>query len=168
MTNAEVPCVIGLGANLAQPVAQLHQALQLLTTNSNITQLICSSFYASKPMGPQDQPDYVNAVASFATTLEPLALLDLLQAVENEQGRVRERHWGPRTLDLDLLFYGSQSIHEPRLVVPHPGILEREFVVIPLAEILPEQPLPNGRIAQDYAAEIPRRGLQILQPVPAL
>ncbi|HAD68760.1 MAG TPA: 2-amino-4-hydroxy-6-hydroxymethyldihydropteridine diphosphokinase, partial [Acinetobacter radioresistens] len=89
----------------------------------------------SPPMGPQDQPHYYNAVAQLETVLEPLPLLDQLQAFEQEAGRVRLRRWGERTLDLDLLLYGQQSIQHERLNVPHIGLLERDFVVIPLLDL---------------------------------
>lgn len=155
-------CIIGLGANLEQPIAQLQQACETLRYTPEIAHFSVSSLYASKPMGPQDQPDYVNAVAHFQTSLEPLALLDRLQHIENNQGRIRKERWGARTLDLDLLFYGEQQIESERLTVPHPGVLEREFVIIPLAELLPNWQLPNGQTAQVYATVIDRKGIQRL------
>lgn len=161
-------CYIGLGANLQEPVEAITSALQALQTNSELTDLECSSLYHSKPMGPQDQPDYVNAVASFKTTLEPLALLDLLQEIESQHGRVRDRHWGPRTLDLDILLFDNQQIHNERLIVPHPGIELREFVLIPLAEIAPELDLPNGKSVKSLARTIPDNELKILAPAPRL
>ncbi|MGX9080354.1 2-amino-4-hydroxy-6-hydroxymethyldihydropteridine diphosphokinase, partial [Klebsiella pneumoniae] len=95
-----------------------------------------SQLYGSRPMGPADQPDYVNAVVRLTTRLAPLALLDQLQSIELEQGRVRkEERWGPRSLDLDLLLYGAECIQSERLTVPHYGMKEREFVLLPLAEI---------------------------------
>jgi 2-amino-4-hydroxy-6-hydroxymethyldihydropteridine diphosphokinase len=94
-----------------------------------------SSLYASEPMGPTDQPDYVNAVARLRSRLAPDALLDGLQAIEQRHGRQRDRHWGPRTLDLDILTYADEVISSPRLKIPHPGIAERNFVLVPLAEI---------------------------------
>jgi 2-amino-4-hydroxy-6-hydroxymethyldihydropteridine diphosphokinase len=94
-------------------------------------------------MGPQDQPDYINAAALLETTLGPHALLDALQAVERAHHRVRERHWGPRTLDLDLLTFGSACLADARLTVPHPGLALRAFVVFPLAEIAPELEIPG-------------------------
>jgi 2-amino-4-hydroxy-6-hydroxymethyldihydropteridine diphosphokinase len=88
-------------------------------------------------MGPQDQPEFINAVAVIETTLEPLVLLEVLQAIEKKHARKRERHWGPRTLDLDLLLYGEERISHPDLTVPHPGIPERSFVLLPLREVAP-------------------------------
>ncbi|WKE66308.1 2-amino-4-hydroxy-6-hydroxymethyldihydropteridine diphosphokinase [Gallaecimonas kandeliae] len=143
---------IGLGANLDAPARQLWQALHHLAALPQSRLLQCSSFYASKPMGPQDQPDYVNAVAVLETGLEPLALLDALQAIEERQGRVRQRRWGERTLDLDLLLFGDQRLDLPRLQVPHYGLKDRDFVLLPLWELAPELVLPDG---QPLAALVP-------------
>ncbi|RZQ55261.1 2-amino-4-hydroxy-6-hydroxymethyldihydropteridine diphosphokinase [Pseudidiomarina tainanensis] len=136
---------IALGANLGDPVQTLKDAILHLSGLPQLQFLRSSSLYSSTPMGPSDQPDYVNAVCCTETDLAPLELLDLLQTVENQFGRQRIRHWGPRTLDLDLLLYDDQVINEPRLCVPHPGMTERDFVLIPLAELAPELNLPNGR-----------------------
>ncbi|PVZ72627.1 2-amino-4-hydroxy-6-hydroxymethyldihydropteridine diphosphokinase [Pelagibaculum spongiae] len=133
---------IGLGSNLEQPKQQLLKAQAELEKLGVVT---ISRLYSSSPMGPQDQPDYVNAVAMLKTELAPIALLDALQAIENEHGRVRNRRWGERTLDLDLLIYDQQQINHPRLTVPHPGIAERDFVLKPLHELAPELKLPDGR-----------------------
>lgn len=142
---------IALGSNLNQPIAQLHQAISALT---HITQgLQVSPFYGSKPLGPQDQPDYVNAVVKAETHLSPFALLDALQAIEQEQGRVRLRRWGERTLDLDLLLYDDQQIHHERLTVPHYAMKTREFVIVPLFDLSPDLILPDGTALADcYAA----------------
>ena len=134
---------IGLGSNLGDPVHQLNDALAALETFPSTRLLRVSSFYRSRPMGPQDQPDFVNAVAELDTALPALQLLDALQAVEQAQGRVRGQHWGPRTLDLDLLLYGNERISLPRLEVPHPGLPERAFVLYPLAELDPDLDIPG-------------------------
>jgi 2-amino-4-hydroxy-6-hydroxymethyldihydropteridine diphosphokinase len=136
---------IALGANLGDPVATLQLLLEQLHQDQQLTAIRCSSFFRSKPMGPQDQPDYVNAVLSAQTDLAPLALLDYLQQLENSFGRVRNRRWGARTLDLDILLYGNQLLKHERLIVPHPGLAERDFVLLPLAEIAPDLSLPDGR-----------------------
>lgn len=159
-----VRAFIGLGSNLSEPRDQLARAIAALRKlpESRLTAL--SRFYRSRPMGPADQPDYLNAVAVLDTRLEPEALLDALQAVENEQGRVRgPQRWGPRTLDLDLLLYGSEVIHTDRLTVPHPGIAERNFVLYPLADIAPELVLPDGRRLQELLAGCPHTGLAVLE-----
>lgn len=160
-------CFIGLGANLQQPAEAIVSALNNLYAHADVRNLQCSSLYHSKPMGPQDQPDYVNAVAAFETDLPPLMLLDLLQEIEQEHGRQRERHWGPRTLDLDILLIDNQAIDNERLTVPHPGIELREFVIIPLAEIAPELDLPNGKSVKSLALSIPDNELRILAPAPS-
>ena len=126
---------IGLGSNLGDSRQILAQAVQKLAT---LGQVKTSDLYQSPPMGPQDQPNYLNAVVQLCTTLAPLELLDRLQAFEQEAGRVRLRHWGERTLDLDLLIYGEEQIQNPRLTVPHVGVLERDFVLIPRLDIDPE------------------------------
>ena len=123
---------IGLGSNLGDSRQILTQAVSRLSTLGPVK---VSRLYQSPPMGPQDQPHYYNAVAQLETVLEPLPLLDQLQAFEQEAGRVRLRRWGERTLDLDLLIYGQQSIQHERLNVPHIGLLERDFVVIPLLDL---------------------------------
>ncbi|WP_115719736.1 2-amino-4-hydroxy-6-hydroxymethyldihydropteridine diphosphokinase [Gallaecimonas mangrovi] len=142
---------IGLGANLTSPARQLWQALHHLAALPETRLLASSSFYRSAPMGPQDQPDYVNAVALIDTALAPLALLDALQAIENQQGRIRTRHWGERTLDLDLLLYGQITLDLPRLKVPHYGLKDRNFVIQPLFELSPELVLPDGKALVDLA-----------------
>ncbi|TVP45925.1 MAG: 2-amino-4-hydroxy-6-hydroxymethyldihydropteridine diphosphokinase [Halomonas sp.] len=128
---------IGLGSNIASPIEQVRQALSELATLPLCRLVASSSIYASRPVGPQDQPDFINAVAALETRLSPLALLDQLQALEQQHRRQRQRHWGPRTLDLDLLLYGDSQINTPRLSVPHPHMTARAFVLAPLAEIAP-------------------------------
>ncbi|AOT07017.1 2-amino-4-hydroxy-6-hydroxymethyldihydropteridine diphosphokinase [Pseudoalteromonas luteoviolacea] len=154
---------IGLGANLVDPQAQLIKATNALSTHPAIKSLVVSSFYSSKPMGPQDQPDYVNAVARFETALEPEALLDQLQDIELRQGRVRkDERWGPRTLDLDILLFNNETISTPRLTVPHYGLCDREFVVFPLLELAPQLVLPNGSTLKQIADKLPKNGLTTL------
>ncbi len=135
---------IGLGANLDQPQQQLEQALVELARLPNCKLVSHSSLYHSKPVGPQDQPDYVNAVALLETQLEPLALLDALQQLEQDHGRIRKRHWGERTLDLDIILIDNQVIESERLTVPHAFAQQRSFVLIPLAEINPQLVFPDG------------------------
>lgn len=122
--------------------AYLQQAIVDLESHVNIDSLKVSRFYQSKPHGPQDQPDYLNSVVSLETNLVPEDLLDLLQKIENDNDRVREGvvRWGARTLDLDLLFYADQTINTKRLIVPHPRICERAFVLYPLRDLLDDDP----------------------------
>jgi len=128
-------CYLGLGANLNEPYQQLEQCLNTLANHTDLQLLDYSDCYRSKPVGPQDQPDYVNAVARIETALAPEALLDALQQIENDQGRVRLRRWGERTLDIDILLYGDQHIHTERLTVPHIEMRNRLFVIQPLMDI---------------------------------
>lgn len=155
---------VGLGSNLADPVAQLRRALARLAELPASRLLAHSSLYASAPMGPADQPDYVNAVAKLETRLAPLELLAALQGVENDQGRTRGvERWGPRTLDLDLLLYDDIRLDSPTLTVPHPGLTERAFVVVPLLELDPGLTLPDGRALADIAATLDCRALSRLE-----
>ena len=135
---------IALGSNLNMPIQQLKLAIQAMADLPDTEIKKVSSLYQSQPLGPQDQPDYVNAVACLETELSPLALLDALQNIENGQGRIRLRHWGERTLDLDILLYDNQIIHNERLTVPHYDMQNREFVIVPLYEVSPELILPDG------------------------
>ena len=146
---------IGLGSNLDDPIAQIKTTLHDLATSAHCQLQQQSSLYASAPMGPQDQPDYVNAVAHITTSLEALALLDLLQSIELAHHRKREKRWGPRTLDLDLLLFGNQTIDHPRLQVPHVGLTERNFVLYPLSEIAPNLVLPDGMLLQQCLDQCP-------------
>ena len=160
-----VRAFIGLGSNLDDPILQLTQACTELASLPECRALRCSSLYHSAPMGPQDQPSFINAVATLDTTLVPLALLDALQAIELRHHRVRDgERWGPRTLDLDLLLYGDEVIDEARLTVPHPGLIEREFVLHPLAEIAPDLRIPGYARVRELAAAFPMRGLRRLTP----
>ncbi|WP_439257835.1 2-amino-4-hydroxy-6-hydroxymethyldihydropteridine diphosphokinase [Lonepinella sp. BR2271] len=145
---------IALGSNLNQPVQQLNAAIEAMAVLPQTQVLAVSSFYRSKPLGPQDQPDYVNAVAKLQTELAPLALLDALQQIENQQGRVRLRHWGERTLDLDILLYGQRVIQSERLTIPHYDMRNREFVIIPLYEIDSDLILPDGVKLSDLMKNI--------------
>ncbi|MGE6463241.1 2-amino-4-hydroxy-6-hydroxymethyldihydropteridine diphosphokinase [Pseudoalteromonas tetraodonis] len=154
---------LGLGANLNTPKKQLDDAVVALKNLPNSEFIACSHYYASKPMGPQDQPDYVNAVACINTSLQPEQLLDLTQAIELEHGRVRKaERWGARTLDIDILLFSEQVINTKRLTVPHYGLNEREFVVYPLQEIAPELILPSGASIKQIANNLPLNDLQQL------
>lgn len=134
---------VGLGSNLENPRQQLESALRELAQLPDTRLVKHSSLYASDPLGPPDQPPYINAVACLETTIEPLPMLDALQALEQQHRRVRRQHWGPRTLDLDILLYGERRIDLPRLQVPHPHIAQRSFVLVPLQEIAPRLSIPG-------------------------
>jgi 2-amino-4-hydroxy-6-hydroxymethyldihydropteridine diphosphokinase len=153
---------IGLGSNLSDPQAQILSALTKLKQLEYCVVTRVSSLYFSRPMGPQDQPDYMNAVVAIETSLRPLALLEQLQRIENEAGRVRkDNRWGARILDLDMLLFDQQVIDTERLTVPHYGLKVREFVLLPLAEIAPKLLLPDGDSIQELAQHIDTNGLKI-------
>lgn len=135
---------IGLGSNLDNPLQQLRNGVIAIKALTGCTLEATSNIYQSSPLGPSDQPDFLNAALRLRTSLAPLALLDQLQQIEKKQGRTRGQHWGPRTLDLDILLLGNAIITSKRLTVPHPGLQERDFVIRPLQEVLAEnQLLPN-------------------------
>jgi 2-amino-4-hydroxy-6-hydroxymethyldihydropteridine diphosphokinase len=150
---------IGLGSNLADPAEQLRNALKALAHLAESELVGVSSFYASDSLLP-GQPRFTNAVAALDTALQPLALLDALQAIELDQGRERHERWGPRTLDLDILLFGERLIDEPRLKVPHYQLHLRPFVLYPLAELAPELKLADGRSLPELLADCPFVGLE--------
>ncbi|MBT8089787.1 MAG: 2-amino-4-hydroxy-6-hydroxymethyldihydropteridine diphosphokinase [Gammaproteobacteria bacterium] len=143
------PAYVGLGSNLQGPAAQLDSAFDLLAEIPDTRLIRRSSLYRSSPFGGVEQPDFVNAAASLLTQLTAKQLLEELKRIELRRGRKRgEVRWGPRVLDLDLLVCGSDKIEEPGLTVPHPGIAERNFVLLPLMEIAPGLTIPGlGRLA---------------------
>lgn len=146
-------CYLGLGSNLDHPARQIERAMVQLRQWPDCRCIARSSLYASAPIGPQDQPDFINAVIALDTSLPPLALLDAAQALEQAAGRKRLRHWGERTLDVDVLLYGNEIIDLARLSVPHPQLHQRAFVLKPLAEIAPDLVLPDGsRLTELLAA----------------
>jgi 2-amino-4-hydroxy-6-hydroxymethyldihydropteridine diphosphokinase len=135
---------IGLGSNQEDSVAHMKGALETLSKDPAIRVKAVSHFYRNPPMGPQDQPDYINGVAELEVDLGPFELLTLLQSIEDAHGRERHgTHWGPRTLDLDILLYDEEFIEDPRLIVPHPGIGKRSFVLKPLSDVAPDLVIPG-------------------------
>lgn len=139
---------IALGANLDHPDLQVEAGIRELAGLPRTRLLRRSSLYRSSPVGYRDQPDFINAVAQIETGLKPRDLLEALLAVELRRGRVRDFPNAPRTLDLDIVLYGSLALHEPGLTLPHPRMHERAFVILPLAEIAPGTVVPgHGRIA---------------------
>ena len=143
------PAYVGIGSNLQMPARQIDEAFELLAEIEGSRLVRRSSLYRSTPLGGIEQPDFVNAAAAVLTTLEPSEFLAELQAIEKRQGRERDgARWGPRVLDLDLLVFGGQIIEQPGITVPHPGIAERNFVLLPLGEIAPDLVIPGlGRVA---------------------
>lgn len=139
----KVRAFIGLGANLGDPESQVRRAIRALGDLPRTRLLAASSLYRTAPVGVGEQPDFINAVAEIETALGARELLDELITAEARFGRERPFPGAPRTLDLDLLLYGEQVIAEPGLIVPHPRMHERAFVLLPLAEIAPDISIPN-------------------------
>ncbi|ELY4522512.1 2-amino-4-hydroxy-6-hydroxymethyldihydropteridine diphosphokinase [Cronobacter turicensis] len=141
---------IALGSNLAEPLSQANNALAALARIPHSRIVATSSFYRTPPLGPQDQPDYLNAAVALETTLSAEELLDNTQRIELEQGRVRKaERWGPRTLDLDIMLFGDATINTERLTVPHYDMKNRAFMLLPLSEIAPALRFPDGERLAD-------------------
>ncbi|EOC1313313.1 2-amino-4-hydroxy-6-hydroxymethyldihydropteridine diphosphokinase [Cronobacter turicensis] len=141
---------IALGSNLAEPLSQVNNALAALARIPHSRIVATSSFYRTPPLGPQDQPDYLNAAVALETTLSAEELLDNTQRIELEQGRVRKaERWGPRTLDLDIMLFGDATINTERLTVPHYDMKNRAFMLLPLSEIAPALRFPDGERLTD-------------------
>jgi 2-amino-4-hydroxy-6-hydroxymethyldihydropteridine diphosphokinase len=157
-----VPAYLGLGSNLDDPMAQVGRAIEGLRAFPETRLVAVSSLYKNPPMGPQDQPDYVNGVAGLLTRRSAHELLELMQALEQQLGRQRTEgdRWGPRIIDLDLLVYGRQQLAEPGLNLPHPGISERNFVLLPLCSIAPTLHVPGQGVVGVLAAQAGGAGLQ--------
>ncbi len=157
-----VPAYIGVGSNLGDSQARVMAAFEALRSVSRTQLIVHSRLYRTRPFGPVQQGDFINAAAGVLTQLPAQELLQSLRDIETKAGRVRAERWGPRTLDLDLLVYGAERIATPELTVPHPGIAERGFVLAPLADIAPTLDVPGkGRVevllralADDGIAEV--------------
>lgn len=160
-----VQVYIGLGSNLENPEQQIVSALKNISEIKTSRLIKNSGLFKSPPMGPQDQADYLNAAALLETELTAELLLDQLQDIENDHGRVRSRHWGERTLDLDILLYGDEMIHTERLTVPHAGLAQREFVLYPLQRLNPELNVPGKGKIIDLVEACPSSGIEYLGPI---
>lgn len=135
---------IGIGSNLNNPLEQVQRAITALAGLPLCEVAAISPLYRTQPVGPQDQDDFINGAVELLTAYSPLALLDQLQRLEQQQRRIRVRHWGPRTLDLDLLLYDEQLVDYARLQVPHKEFLKRPFAWKPVIDIAPDVRLPDG------------------------
>jgi 2-amino-4-hydroxy-6-hydroxymethyldihydropteridine diphosphokinase len=156
---------IGLGSNLEDPPGQIKKALRALAMIPATSVIADSGLYLSKPMvldSNDQQPDYYNAVVLVETQLSAHALLDHLQQIEREQGRVRGERWGARTIDLDILLFDDQVINDERLTVPHPGLHEREFVLYPLQNIDSTLTIPGRGKLEELVENCPDNGLKYL------
>ncbi|WP_435929125.1 2-amino-4-hydroxy-6-hydroxymethyldihydropteridine diphosphokinase [Dryocola sp. BD613] len=151
---------IALGSNQASPLEQVASALNAIAAIPQSRVVATSSFYRTPPLGPQNQPDYLNAAVALETKLSPQALLDHTQRIELEQGRVRKaERWGPRTLDLDIMLFGDLTLSTPRLTVPHYDMKNRAFMLVPLAEIAPDCTFPDGQRVSDVLEKLSRAGI---------
>ena len=143
------PAYIALGSNLDGPREQVLSAYEHIGRLPATRLEARSRLYATRPMGPQDQPDFINGAAGVLTQLEPKVLLESLLEIERQMGRVRRGQWGPRLIDLDLVWMVGAVIHEPGLIVPHPGVSSRNFVLYPLSDIAPTLDIPgHGRVLE--------------------
>lgn len=150
---------VGLGANLGEPARQLRAAVQALAALQKTEVKKVSAFYRSSAIGPAGQPDYCNAVAQLETALAPQDLLDAMQGIEDDAGRVRGERWGARVLDLDLLLYGQVVCSTASLTLPHPELAFRDFVLWPLTEIAPDVQVPLLGCARDLLSTLPTPAL---------
>lgn len=159
------PCYVALGSNLDQPITQVKRACELLRAIDATQLMLTSSLYESAPMGPIEQPQFINAVVALLTQLSPAHMLDQLQAIERHMGRAPAAHWGPRVIDLDLLMHGDTRCDLPNLKLPHAGLLQRNFVMTPLAEIAPMLSVSRTQTALQLARKLGSTGLRRLDDV---
>lgn len=145
---------LSLGSNLGDRKANIREALSRLSANSDIQLKDISSLYETAPIGYADQPDFINAVACVRTDLSPIDLFYAIVEIESGMGRVRNFHWEPRVIDIDILFYDHVEMDAPELTIPHPRMMERAFVIAPLAEIVPNMILPNGRKPEEVLMKL--------------
>jgi 2-amino-4-hydroxy-6-hydroxymethyldihydropteridine diphosphokinase len=157
--RSPVTAYVALGSNLEDPVSQVRAGLRALAALPRTRLIAASSLYRNPPAGYRDQPDFVNAVAQIETHLAPRALLDALLAIERSHGRLRDFPNAPRTLDLDILIYGEKVVCETGLTIPHPRMLERAFVLVPLAEIAPAAVVPGRGCVAELVTRMDATGL---------
>ena len=154
---------IGLGSNMNSPVKQIKSAITSIEEIISTKIIGVSSLYKSKPVGPQNQDDYINAVIKIETKLVPYQLLECLHDIEEKHGRIRKEHWGPRILDLDILIFGNEIMVDEKLTIPHPEIENRSFVLAPLIEIDPDCIIPKKGLASDLLATIGKDNIVQIQ-----
>jgi 2-amino-4-hydroxy-6-hydroxymethyldihydropteridine diphosphokinase len=158
---ADIDCIIALGSNLGDKTGNIARAIELLTEAGDVRLIARSRDFATAPWGKTDQDWFVNACISVATKLAPRALLERCQEVEGRMGRVRSEKWGPRIIDVDLLLYRDVAVNEPDLVLPHPYMGERAFVLAPLLDIAPDLKIA-GKGVRDLYAAIDHSGVRAL------
>jgi 2-amino-4-hydroxy-6-hydroxymethyldihydropteridine diphosphokinase len=157
------PAYVAIGSNLESPRERVLEAMDRLAALSAADTLLRSQLYLSRPMGPQDQPDFVNAAAGLLTQHTPLELLAALLDLERSMGRNRRERWGPRVIDLDLLWMVDAAVDEPGLKVPHPGVSIRNFVLYPLADIAPTMKIPGLGTILDLKRSVGGDGISLLE-----
>jgi 2-amino-4-hydroxy-6-hydroxymethyldihydropteridine diphosphokinase len=157
------PAYVAIGSNLADPWRQVEQAFAALSRLAGTKLIRRSGLWRSRPMGPQDQPEFVNAAAGLLTALDPRKLLEAMQAIERNMGRTQPvQHWGPRVIDLDLVVYSDERRDEPGLTLPHPGLHQRNFVLYPLAEIAAELWVPGFARVRRLRDQVSPEGIERL------
>jgi 2-amino-4-hydroxy-6-hydroxymethyldihydropteridine diphosphokinase len=163
MTSLWRPAYVAIGSNLNHPRTQVNEAMTRLEALVGTHSLQRSRLYLTRPMGPQDQPDFVNAAAGMLTLLSARDFLDALLAIEQAMGRNRQERWGPRVIDLDLIWLLGASIDEPGLTVPHPGVSSRNFVLYPLADIAPMLAIPGHGSVSELLRAAGDGGMSVLE-----
>jgi 2-amino-4-hydroxy-6-hydroxymethyldihydropteridine diphosphokinase len=157
------PAYVAIGSNLESPRERVLEAIERMSRLAATRMVLRSHLYLTRPMGPQDQPNYVNAAVGLLTQLEPRDLLSGLLGIERDMGRNRQERWGPRLIDLDLLWMVDSAVLEPGLTVPHPGVSTRNFVLYPLADIAPTIKIPGiGRVL-DLKRDAGGDGISVLE-----
>jgi len=156
------PAYVAIGSNLNHPQTQVREAFERLGALRATHLMMRSRLYHTRPMGPQDQPHFVNAAAGLLTQLSARELLRLLLAIEIAMGRNRQERWGPRVIDLDLVWMQGDAIDEPGLTVPHPGVSTRNFVLYPLADIAPSLVIPGHGIVSNLLRGVGDEGISVL------
>ncbi len=159
--RSEERAFLSLGGNLGDPAKTMATALHMLDAEGGTRVVAVSSLHRTPPWGKVDQPDFLNVTAEVATSLSPLELLELCLEVERKLKRVRVERWGPRLIDIDVLLHGESNVSDVGLEIPHPRMLARAFVMVPLAEIAPDLKLA-GKLAADWATELDRTGIERL------
>jgi 2-amino-4-hydroxy-6-hydroxymethyldihydropteridine diphosphokinase len=157
------PAYVAIGSNLNQPQARVHEAFEHLATLPATHLLLRSRLFHTRPMGPQDQPYFVNAAAGLLTQLTARKLLEDLLRIEQSMGRNRQERWGPRVIDLDLVWMLGDAIDEPGLTLPHPGVSTRNFVLYPLADIAPSLVIPGHGRVSDLLRGVGDDGISVLE-----
>jgi 2-amino-4-hydroxy-6-hydroxymethyldihydropteridine diphosphokinase len=157
------PAYVAVGSNLNHPRERVLEALERLSNLRAVASLLRSRLYRTTPMGPQDQPNFVNAAAGMLTRLSPRDLLGALLEIERAMGRDRQQRWGPRVIDLDLLWMVDSAVEEPGLTVPHPGVSTRNFVLYPLADIAPTMNIPGLGRVRDLMRTAADVGISVLE-----